>query len=563
MKHDHRLIPSPFMKFFVPFIFCLFNLNSIRAQNLVPNQSFEEYRKLPIDILGEKIDSFILGWTAPTYGTPDYFHLKTNSSTVKPPFLSLFFKQNYFDELCNVECYPKTGDAFTGFSSGFNLLDHKDTFWGNEYLQTELREKLKKNHKYRIRFNIYNLACNQLNLPEVGIFLSSFKPTHNYIPDWSKPFDYKIATNFLQEYFSQVTTGVIASTDQWVLVEKGFKSVSEEQYVTIGNFSQRNFSIMPRDSATERNGSYYFIDDISVMEIPGIIAPDSVCAHQKTELQSGFAGPFSWYKNNVLFSTDSIVYVSDSVSNWYQLHTPYGKDSLYVVIKLVLQVTAMNDTTLCKGLQMQLMAVSNANSISWYYKNEQVNPLVDKDGTYTVIAEKDGCITSDSVTITSIKLPEIIISNQQICTVNKEKADIRLPTNYFYYWPQFNDSAVYRDIDSAGCYSLTINDVNNCTSSTDFCVEDICSPKVFVPNAFAPDGVNKTFKPVFNYIDKVHWEIYNRWGQLVFNTDDLSKAWDGTQNGQPGEIGLYIYKITYSGINGKEQTIKGTVTLLR
>jgi gliding motility-associated-like protein len=539
-------------------------LNS-KAQNLVPNGSFENYTKLPVRILGEKIDSFISSWHAPTNGTPDYFNINAiPSSTLKPPLLSEFFRQNKFNKSCSVTCYPISGDAFAGFESGFNLLENKDTFRGNEYLQTELKEKLKKFHKYTVKFYVYNVPCNQLELPELGMFISSFQPKHYYIPDWSQPFNYKIATNFLETYTPQITVGEKSATKgEWVLIEKVFKSIDNEQYITIGNFSQSNFKIIPRDTVTERNVSYYFIDDVSVIEIPGIIAPDSACYKETITLQSGFAGPFAWYKNKVLFSTDSIVQITDTTNNWYHLHTPHGNDSLYLVIKPNPLLTAMNDTTICEGTQINLVANSNANSLIWLYNNLPTNTVANKSGKYVVFAQKNGCTAKDSVTLTAIANPQVSIADKQLCTANNEVIDVDLPQKYFYYWPQFNDSLAYRTIDSAGCFSILIHDTNYCIQNTQFCIEDVCAPKIFVPDAFVPNGINNTFKPVFSYVTETKWQIFNRWGQLVFQTNNTLNAWDGTFENKPCEAGLYLFTILYKGLDGKEKAEKSSVMLIR
>jgi gliding motility-associated-like protein len=56
--------------------------------------------------------------------------------------------------------------------------------------------------------------------------------------------------------------------------------------------------------------------------------------------------------------------------------------------------------------------------------------------------------------------------------------------------------------------------------------------------------------------------IYNRWGQLVFETDTILEGWDGTQNGNPCNMGVYVWVVYYEGENGKV-TNKGSLTLIR
>ena len=91
----------------------------------------------------------------------------------------------------------------------------------------------------------------------------------------------------------------------------------------------------------------------------------------------------------------------------------------------------------------------------------------------------------------------------------------------------------------------------------------LCSPIVFVPNAFVPNGVNSTFKPTFSYVKSVKLEIYNRWGNLVFSTTEQDQAWDGTFEGKAADTGTYIYNIIYTDSHNNEYQIKGNLSLIR
>jgi gliding motility-associated-like protein len=83
---------------------------------------------------------------------------------------------------------------------------------------------------------------------------------------------------------------------------------------------------------------------------------------------------------------------------------------------------------------------------------------------------------------------------------------------------------------------------------------------IFIPTAFAPKGVNKEWKPVTQFVDKNDYDlkIFNRWGSLLFHTNDDTKGWDG--NGSPNDT--YVYLITYKNSRGEYIELKGTFTLL-
>jgi gliding motility-associated-like protein len=106
--------------------------------------------------------------------------------------------------------------------------------------------------------------------------------------------------------------------------------------------------------------------------------------------------------------------------------------------------------------------------------------------------------------------------------------------------------------------------LNSATSnSNEVCVTQ--QPKFYVPNAFAPDGINKTFIPQGQFFDYTLFEmvIYNRWGEMVYETRDINKGWDGTKDGDIVQVGSYVYMIRFVDADGKEHRRKGTVTVVK
>ena len=89
---------------------------------------------------------------------------------------------------------------------------------------------------------------------------------------------------------------------------------------------------------------------------------------------------------------------------------------------------------------------------------------------------------------------------------------------------------------------------------------------ILVPNAFTPDGdgFNNTFKPVLYKPEKFEMFIYNRWGKLVYYSNDAYGEWDGNYAGKPAPDGVYVYRIIYNDFKyGLPQLVEGHVTLLR
>jgi len=85
--------------------------------------------------------------------------------------------------------------------------------------------------------------------------------------------------------------------------------------------------------------------------------------------------------------------------------------------------------------------------------------------------------------------------------------------------------------------------------------------RIYVPNAFAPNGLNRIWKPVTHFVNKNEYNVrvFNRWGTQVFRADEDASGWDGT--GCPE--GVYVYLISYKNARGEYREQKGTVVLLK
>jgi gliding motility-associated-like protein len=89
-------------------------------------------------------------------------------------------------------------------------------------------------------------------------------------------------------------------------------------------------------------------------------------------------------------------------------------------------------------------------------------------------------------------------------------------------------------------------------------------PEVYLPNAFAPKGVNSEFRPVTVFVGSEGYEflIYNRWGQLIFQTGEPGVGWDGKYNGDFVPQDVYVYILYFRNVNNKPRQVKGNVLVL-
>lgn len=102
------------------------------------------------------------------------------------------------------------------------------------------------------------------------------------------------------------------------------------------------------------------------------------------------------------------------------------------------------------------------------------------------------------------------------------------------------------------------------------CVDSVCKivnarvNQLFdVPSALAPEGTNKKIYVKGFGIQKISWNIYNRWGILMFSTEDVKEGWDGRYKGEIQPQDVYHYTLIVEFFDGKKQTKTGDITLLR
>lgn len=128
---------------------------------------------------------------------------------------------------------------------------------------------------------------------------------------------------------------------------------------------------------------------------------------------------------------------------------------------------------------------------------------------------------------------------------------------------------------SEGIFDITLIAINTegCSDTTklEASVSTIRSGQVLVPNAFSPnlsgpgnaDGQNDVFRPLLRGVTDFQMMVFNRWGQLLFETRDPEHGWDGYYQGRLCQQDVYVYKITAKYSNGETITRVGDIHLIR
>jgi gliding motility-associated-like protein len=227
-----------------------------------------------------------------------------------------------------------------------------------------------------------------------------------------------------------------------------------------------------------------------------------------------------------------------------------------------------NDTIICEGSEIILTPGGQYESYCWQDGSTNSEFLVKDTGTYWVeVTEVGGCVARDSVFIIVALLPDINLGNDT--TLNDyETLELDAGPGYVSYLWRDGTTGQYYQVTNQAYYWVTVSDGICEASDTILITYNDCEANLVIPNCFTPngDGYNERFNVESGNLSRFSMLIFNRWGQLLFETEDINKGWDGKVNGRICPVGTYYYLINYtyecdSGIelNGNK---KGSVTLL-
>jgi gliding motility-associated-like protein len=223
-----------------------------------------------------------------------------------------------------------------------------------------------------------------------------------------------------------------------------------------------------------------------------------------------------------------------------------------------------NDTTFCTGDSVLIVAQSNS-TVLWSTGDTGQFIYVSQTGNYWAQVSDSLCTNQDSISILDLSTSYINVNDTTLCL--GETYNINLPLQNSYAWWN-SQSGPYQSLTDSGVYWVEITD--DCKSYVDtfhLKLKD-CSCQLFIPNAFTPnhDPYNEYFYPVIlcealNY----HLLIFNRWGDLIWESYDQDEKWDGTYKGNEVPEGVYFYLLVYDYNTGELQHMekRGSVTLFR
>ncbi|HRO39703.1 MAG TPA: choice-of-anchor L domain-containing protein [Flavobacteriales bacterium] len=296
---------------------------------------------------------------------------------------------------------------------------------------------------------------------------------------------------------------------------------------------------------------------------------------------------YSWADGmGTVLSTADTVQVAVPTDATYVLHVQdqcgYAADSLFTVRYPRYQPFVINltpDSTICAGDSILLWAhISGGSGVhtidwqGWAWSDPKMTYSGDQDATFIVdVLDQCGEFISATTNVT-VQHPwsKILIAprGQDDWLFHTATYPDEVPV---VIWDLGDGTRIKADSVTHSYYDLEDHWITLHTVSAEGCkamdsLLVIPPATLFFPNAFTPDGdgVNDTFGPVFSSVDEFHMIIFDRWGHVVFETDDIHKQWDGkVMGGNDAATSVYVYKYRAKGHYFEAHEKFGYVTLLR
>ena len=250
------------------------------------------------------------------------------------------------------------------------------------------------------------------------------------------------------------------------------------------------------------------------------------------------------------------------------------KDSFLVkaVVPKMPPLIKRTDSLLCPGKTLTLSANNGYSNYVWQGSVAAQQFTVNAIGVYTVTAlDSCGITKTDSIRVilsdTSLTIPP----TQTICLYDTAFITLPADVNNITWQPTTNSFLNNKTLlfypPQTTLYTITAERTPNCSIlKTSTVVIKTCPQTVFIPNSFTPnnDSKNDIFKPAISQpLALYRLQIFNRYGQTIFESNNQQSGWDGTYKGSRQPMGGYIYQCSYKFNGGLQKMVKGYFILIR
>lgn len=385
----------------------------------------------------------------------------------------------------------------------------------------------------------------------------------------------------------------VSSTWRTIGAEQKYSYVIERVNATNHTITSAGCGVIAMAYGFGTFEGYAYFGGASFNIINGDPLPDGECVGNPVQFSSGL--PPERY--DVLWSTELL---DTSYQHEVQIDFPNNDEGEYKVrletfdncflvadtidkvIKMTYQeITVARDEniTICEDELLELNVASLPNATyEWQgpndFNSDIQNTTADLDPSYTgifdITATIFGCIAEpDQVRVLINPLPTPDLGPDDTYCDRTGIPETLNPGRYQdYIWSDGSTNPTL-NISEDGTFGVTITDANGCSESDEITFTPQCPTSIYIPTAFTPNGddVNDVFELNAFDVISMEFQIYDRWGNLVYENVDNDIEWDGQLNSQPAATGIYVWTLQYNGYNDQGETIterkKGHLQLIR
>jgi gliding motility-associated-like protein len=310
---------------------------------------------------------------------------------------------------------------------------------------------------------------------------------------------------------------------------------------------------------------------VNPLPIAAISGTNSICNGQMATLTASGGSLYYWSTGN---NTNTIS-ISPSINTTYSVivSNVFGcQASAYSTLAVVPipTVTIIGDSSICETDILTLTASGTGNLLWNTGEISSTITTIPANNTTFIVTASNVCGTSsDSISVLVKPLPTVTISNDTSILVDNSIslfANGGVSYNWLPIGLSCNTCSIVSNVPSATTvYTVTITDINGCTVTKLITVNVESDFDVFIPDIFSPngDGQNDILYVRGIGVKELSFKVYDRLGEKIFETTDLTKGWDGTYKGTLLNNAVFVYELSVTLVNGNQINKHGDVTLIR
>ncbi len=310
--------------------------------------------------------------------------------------------------------------------------------------------------------------------------------------------------------------------------------------------------------------------NVVFVETPPIVelgADTSVCeslgAQIIADLDGGAPDYCQWHDGIYSMSHPII----DTGLYWIKAENKCGIDYDSVIIKDIFpapKFSLPNDTTLCAGDSLLLISPFDTTFTSIWNDSSYSSDLMIKEPSisFLTVVDSNNCSWKDDIIVEYDSFPNPNLGSDTIICIGKSIIfNGQYPGHQIWNNGSTSDNLT---VNESGVYVVSVTNACGTNADSVTVTFEPCEQIIWVPNAFTPNGdlLNDVFKPYLENVNSYQLLIYNRFGQLLFTSNDIGKGWDGKFEGALVPVGVYVWKITFKDYLNVKYEKYGFVTLI-